>query len=119
MSAPTSAEKRARATTLTAPHAADPISGNLEVQWASAFDRLCYDVSAPAMPRKHPERYDTLLAALTAGTGCTEDEVLSHGQKVRSMLFFAEDKLARQGVMARLAANQRHPYRLAPVPQSF
>ena len=35
------------------------------------------------------------------------------------MLFFAEDKLARQGVMARLPGNQRHPYRLAPVPQSF
>lgn len=119
MPEPTSAEKRARATTLAAPRPADPIAGNLDVQWGSAFDRPCYDLAAPAMPRKHPEPYDALLAELTEGTGCSEDEVLTHGQKVRSMLFFAEDKLARQGVMARLPGNQRHPYRLAPVPQSF
>jgi hypothetical protein len=113
------ASKRQRAAALTATGAPIPTSGNLAVTWASPFDSLCYELAAPAMARKQPERYDGLVADLTSRTGCTEDEVLTHGQKVRSVLYFAEDRLGRQGVLARLSGNQQHPYRLAAVTLAF
>jgi hypothetical protein len=119
MTIPTSAEKRARAAALSGPSVGDPTPGNLDVLWDSPFDRLCYDVSASGMARKHPARYDALLAALTTSTGCTEDEVITHGQKIRSVLFFAEDRLARQGALASLVGQQQHRYRLHPVTQAF
>lgn len=115
----TSAEKRARASEIVTNSPATPTPGNLAVLWASAFDRLCYDFSASGLSRKHPERYGSLLAELRANTGCTEDELLTHGFKVRSVLFFAEDRLARQGVLASLVGDQQHPFRLAPVTLSF
>jgi hypothetical protein len=71
------------------------------------------------MARRHTARYDALLAELTSSTGCTEDEVLTHGHKVRSVLFFAEDRLGREGVLASLLGDQQHPYRLAPVSFAF
>jgi hypothetical protein len=114
-----SAAKRKRAAALALSTARGPIPGTLDVAWDSPFDRLCYEVSASGMARKHRERYDVLLAELTAGTGCTEEELLIHGQKVRSMLFFVEDRLGRAGDLARLVGNQQYPYRLAPVPQAF
>jgi hypothetical protein len=119
MTATTSSDKRGRAAalSLTSEHA--PIPGTLDVAWASPFDRLCYDISASGMARKHRERYELLMADLTASTGCTEEELLTHGQKVRSVLFFAEDKLGKEGILARLVGNQQHPYRLAPVTQAF
>jgi len=119
MTLPTSAEKRERAATLSPASVAAPTPGNLEVHWDSPFDRLCYDVSASGMARKHRARYDILLAELTTSTGCTEEEVLTHGQKVRSVLFFAEDRLARQGALASLVGQQQHRYRLPPVTLSF
>lgn len=119
MTAPTSTDKRERAAALSLSSDHAPISGTLDVVWDSPFDRLCYDMSASGMARKHRERYEMLLAELTASTGCTEDELLTHGQKVRSVLFFAEDKLGREGVLARLVGKQQHPYRLAPVTQAF
>lgn len=115
----TSAEKRGRAAALSLSSKAAPIPGTLDVSWDSPFDRLCYDVSASGLARKHRERYDALLAELKASTGCTEEELVSHGQKVRSVLFFAEDKLGRSGELARLVGNQQYPYRLAPVTQAF
>ncbi len=119
MSASPTAGKRQRAASLTATGTPVPTTGNLAVTWASPFDSLCYELAAPAMARKQPERYDGLVADLTARTGCTEDEVLTHGQKVRSVLYFAEDRLGRQGVLARLVGNEQHPYRLAPVTLAF
>jgi hypothetical protein len=71
------------------------------------------------MARKHRAQYDALMAELTARTGCTEDEVLTHGQKVRSVLYFAEDRLGRQGALAKLVGAQQHPFRLAPVTLAF
>ncbi len=115
----TSAEKRSRAAALTADADLPPVPGNLEIDWGSPFDRLCYDVSAAAMARKQPERYGTLMHSLTHRTGCTEAEVLDHGFKVRSVLFFAEDRLGRQGQLSRLVGDQQVPFRLAPVTQSF
>jgi hypothetical protein len=119
MTLPTSGEKRERAAAFTPPCAAAPIPGNLDVLWDSPFDRLCYDVSASGLARKHSARYDALLADLTSGTGCTEEEVLTHGHKVRSVLFFAEDRLGRQGALAKLVGQQQLPYRLAPVTFAF
>lgn len=119
MTAPTSAEKRARATAMIASTPATPTSGNLDVLWDSHFDAMCYRVSTPALARKHPEQYGGLLTELSACTGCTEEELLTHGFKVRSVLFFAEDRLARQGLLASLVGTQQHSYRLAPVTQSF
>jgi len=119
MTVPTSAEKRERAAALSPASVAAPTPGNLDVLWDSPFDRLCYDVSASGMARKHRARYDILLAELTTGTGCTEEEVIAHGQKVRSVLFFAEDRLGRQGALANLVGQQQHRYRLAPVTLAF
>lgn len=119
MTQATSAQKRERAASMSLSSARAPIAGTLDVVWDSPFDRLCYDVSASGMARKHRERYDQLMGELIASTGCTEEELLTHGQKVRSMLFFAEDRLGRDGVLARLVGNQQHPYRLAPVTRAF
>jgi hypothetical protein len=119
VTAPTSSDKRGRAAALSLSSAHIPISGTLDVAWDSPFDRLCYDISASGMARKHRERYEVLLADLTERTGCTEEELLTHGQKVRSVLFFAEDKLGRNGELTRLVGNQQYPYRLAPVTQAF
>jgi hypothetical protein len=115
----TSAEKRERAAALAATSTVVPIHGNLDVTWDRPFDRLCYDISASGMARKHRARYDALLAELTSSTGCTEEELVAHGQKVRSVLFFAEDRLGRQGALANLVGQQQHRYRLAPVTLDF
>jgi hypothetical protein len=119
MSVFTSAQKRARAAAITPTEALPPVLGNLDVEWASPFDRLCYDVSAAGLARKQPARYGVLMQELTERSGCSEDELLDHGFKVRSVLFFAEDRLGRQGLLSRLVGNQQIPFRLAPVTQSF
>lgn len=119
MSSPTSAEKRQRATAFSSQSPLSPIEGNLAIRWDSRFDHLCYCLAAPALPRKQPARYGELLAELITQTGCTEDELVAHGLKVRSVLFFAEDRLGRQGALASLVGAQQLEYRLPPVSQSF
>jgi hypothetical protein len=112
-------EKRQRAAAFPPATEATSTTGSLEVQWDSPFDRLCYMVSAPDLALKHRSRYDKLVLELTAGTGCTEEEVVAHGLKVRALLFFAEDRLAREGALAGLVGSQKHPYRLPPVAPVF
>lgn len=119
MTSPTSAEKRQRAATFPPASGATPMRGALDVSWDSPFDRMCYLVAAPDLPIKRPARYDALLQELTAATGCTAEELLAHGNKVRAMLFFAEDRLARSGALAELEGKQKHPYRLPPVVPAF
>jgi hypothetical protein len=119
MPSPTSAEKRLRAAAFPPASEAAPTPGALEVVWDSPFDRLCYLVSAADLPLKHASRYAKLMAELMAGSGCTEDELLAHGHKVRAVLFFAEDHLARQGALASLVGKQQHRYRLARVRPAF
>jgi hypothetical protein len=114
-----STDKCQRAATLRFKSALPPISGALDVQWASPFDRLCYELAMPGLARRHREQYDGFLQTLITGTGCTEAELLTHGQKVRSMLFFAEDRLARQGLLARLGSQQQVKYTLPPVTMAF
>jgi hypothetical protein len=116
---PSSDEKRQRAAAFPPASATSSTKGALDVVWDSPFDRLCYLVSATDLARKHRLRYDALMTELITGTGCTEDEVLAHGLKVRGLLFFAEDRLARQGALATLVGKERHPYRLACVTPEF
>jgi hypothetical protein len=115
----TSTDKCQRAATLHFGEPLPPITGALDVQWARPFDRLCYELARPGLARRHRERYDGFLEPLVAGTGCTEAELLTHGQKVRSMLFFAEDRLARQGLLDRLGSQQQVQYSLPPVTMAF
>lgn len=119
MTSSTSAEKRRRAATFPAASGATPMRGVLDVSWDSPFDRMCYLIAAPDLPIKRPARYEAMLEELTAATGCTAEELLAHGNKVRAMLFFAEERLARSGALAELVGKQKLPYRLPPVIPAF
>lgn len=96
-----------------------PASGPLAVEWESTFDRLCYMVAAPDLATKNPRRYQKLIGELTSTTGCTEEEVLAHGNKVRAVLFFAQDNLSRTGELKQLVGRQRYAYRLPRVNPVF
>lgn len=113
------ADKGVRAAALPMDAALPPIQGSLDVQWVRPFDRLCFELATPGLARKHQERYNGYLGTLTTGTGCTEAELLTHGQKVRSILFFAEDRLGRQGLLARHGSQQQVKYTLPPVTMAF
>lgn len=119
MSNPTSTEKRQRAAAFPPATGTAPTSGSLEVEWESPFDRLCFLVSAPDLATKHKAKYATLMTELTAGSGCTEEELIAHGLKVRALLFFAEERLSRQGDLAGLVGKQKYPYRQAKVNPAF
>lgn len=119
MPAITSDEKRQRAAEFSAPVPAFVIKGNLDVQWDSPFDRACYLISAEGMPVKQKARYAALLKDLSEATGCTEEELIAHGLKVRAKLYFAEEHLGRTGELAKLPAKTQHPYRLPKVLPAF
>jgi hypothetical protein len=53
------------------------------------------------------------------GSGCTEEEVLAHGNKVRAYLFFAQDRLRREGQLDRLTGKEKYSYQLPPVAPAF
>lgn len=73
-----------------------PLSyGPLQVQFESAFDRACYVLSRPGFGTKHPAKFSDLATALGSETGCTAEELLDHGEKVRARLWFALDFLKR------------------------
>jgi hypothetical protein len=109
-------QKRQRASAFPSAQGATPGCGVLDVQFDSPFDRLCYLISAPL---KNSRRYATLLAELMAGSGCTEEELLAHGHKVRAYLFFAEDRLRKDGKLDGLTGKEKYPYRLPPVTPAF
>jgi hypothetical protein len=123
MTAVTQNEKRHRAATFpgTGPAAGIPNSayGPLDVLWESGFDRMCYLVSGVDLAIKNAKRYRRLMDQITSATGCTEEEVLAHGDKVRAILFFAHDKLEKQGALRELSGKSRLEYRLAPVAPVF
>lgn len=119
MSAITSTEKRRRAAGFPVMPGPTPTGGSLDVTWESPFDRSCYLVSAPDMAKKHKKPYDQLMKDLLEATGCTEDEIIAHGNKVRALLFFAEDRLARTGELAHLTGKQKQPYDLPTVSPAF
>lgn len=115
----TSDEKRQRAAGFAALIPAFVVKGNLEVEWDSPFDRACYLVSTEGMATKQKARYAALIKDLSDATGCTEEELIAHGLKVRAKLYFAEEHLGRTGALAKLAAKQQHPYHLPPVLPAF
>jgi hypothetical protein len=119
MTGHTSASKRQRAASLSCPNTPSLATGLLQILWQSPFDRLCYQVSSPALATSDPTQYSGLLNHLTQGTGCTEEELLAHGSKVRGILFFAEDHLARRGSLASLVGAQQHRYHLHAVAPEF
>lgn len=110
------AQKRQRATAFPSVEGATPGCGVLDVQFDSPFDRLCFLISAPV---KNGRRYATLLAELMDGSGCTEEELLAHGHKVRAYLFFAEDRLRKEGKLDGLTGKEKYPYRLPAVTPAF
>jgi hypothetical protein len=115
----TQAQKRQRATAFPPPDPAAQSCGLLDVSWDSAFDRLCFLVSAPDLKQKNNRRYTKLLAELMTGSGCTEEEVVAHGLKVRAYLFFAQDRLMKEGKLDQLTGKEKYPYRLPPVDPAF
>lgn len=119
MTSSTQEEKRQRATAFPTPTGATPTWGQLDVQWESPFDRLCFLVSAPDLSVKHQARYAKLLAELMEGSGCTEEEVLAHGNKVRAYLFFAQDRLTKEGQLKGLKGKEKYTYHLPKVAPAF
>ena len=115
----TQALKRQRATAFPPLNGAAPACGLLDVRWDSPFDRLCYLVSAPDLALKNNRRYTKLLAEIMAGSGCTEEEILAHGNKVRAYLFFAQERLKAAGQLDQLTGKEKYPYQLPPVAPAF
>jgi len=115
----TQTQKRQRATAFPPANGAPPACGLLEVSWGSPFDRLCFLVAAPDLAVKNNRRYTKLLAELMAGSGCTEEEVLAHGHKVRAYLYFAQERLKREGQLERLTGKEKYSYQLPPVAHAF
>lgn len=112
-------EKRRRAAAFRPRPGPTPQVGRLDVRWVSGFDRSCFLVSTPDLSVRHHEAYVALMNDLRAATGCTAAEILAHGSKVRTLLFFAEDQLARTGTLASLIGRQKHVYELPAVPPAF
>lgn len=103
----------------SAPGMVSAPAGALSVVWESAFDHMCHTVSAEDMAVKNARRYRKLMDEIIESTGCTEEEILAHGRKVRAVLFFAQDRLAREGALRHLTGKARYEYRLAPVTHAF
>ena len=47
------------------------------------------------------------------------EEILAHGNKVRAVLFFAQDRLAKEGRLNGLKRTEKYVYQLAPVLPAF
>jgi hypothetical protein len=115
----TQALKRQRASEFPAVDGTAPTCGALSVQWESPFDRQCFILSRPDLSQKNPRLYAKVLAELIAGSGCTEKELLAHGNKVRAYLFFAEDRLAKKGLLEGLGSREKYAYQLPQVIPAF
>lgn len=119
MATATQVQKRQRATAFPPSSGAAPSCGLLDVRWDSPFDRLCYMISGPDLALKNNSRYVKLLAEITAGSGCTEEEILAHGNKVRAYLFFAQDRLTKEGRLGGLKGTEKYVYQLPAVIPAF
>lgn len=119
MTVATQALKRQRASEFPPVDGTAPTCGALSVQWDSPFDRQCFVLSRPDLSQKNPRLYTKVLAELIAGSGCTEAELLAHGNKVRAYLFFAEDRLAKKGLLEGLGSREKYAYQLPQVIPAF
>lgn len=112
-------QKRHRASAFPPANGPDPACGQLDVQWESPFDRLCFMIAAPDLEIKNSKRYAKLLEEITTGSGCTEKEILAHGNKVRAVLFFAQDRLTKDGSLDGLTGKAKYTYHLPKVIPAF
>ena len=121
MTATSQDTKRQRAAAFTVKGKSSPVanSGSLAVVWESPFDQMCHAVAADDLPIKNACRFRKLMDEIVESTGCTEDEVLAHGRKVRAVLYFAQDRLSREGALRHLSGKARYEYRLPPVTLAF
>jgi hypothetical protein len=76
-------------------------------------------IAEPELATKNSRRYAQLLAELVAGSGCTESEILAHGQKVRAVLYFAEARLTRDGSLRGLVGKEKFVYQQPCVTPAF
>ncbi len=116
------ATKRERASSYASKKGAAALtasSGSLSVTWESAFDQMCHAVAADDLAIKNARRYRKLMDEIIEVTGCTEEEVLAHGRKVRAVLFFAQDRLAREGALRHLTGKARYDYHQPAVTHAF
>jgi len=114
-----SVQKHRRVATFASRPALATVVGRLEVHWGNAFDRACFLVAAPGPNPRHRPAYARLLRDLSNETGCTVAELLAHGRKVRGLLFFAQENLARSGALATLNPGHKWAYQLPPVTPAF
>lgn len=121
MTATSQDTKRQRAAAFTVKGKSSPVanSGSLAVVWESPFDQMCHAVAADDLPIKNARRFRKLMDEIVESTGCTEEEVLAHGRKVRAVLYFAQDRLSREGALRHLSGKARYEYRLPPVTLAF
>lgn len=76
---------------------ASPAYGPLDVQFESAFDCAAYIVTAEKLPVKSAQKYKALMEYVSTSTGCAEEEVIAHGNKVRGLLYFGLESLRNKG----------------------
>lgn len=122
MSSTSQATKRQRASSYEGKKTAGALtasSGSLSVTWESAFDQMCHAVAADDLAIKNARRYRKLMDEIIESTGCTEEEVLAHGRKVRAVLFFAQDRLSREGALRHLTGKARYDYHQPAVTHAF
>ncbi len=119
MTTATQSQKRHRAAAFPPAAGPDPACGQLDVRWESPFDRLCFMIAAPDLLIKNSRRYAKLLEEIIAGSGCTEEEILAHGNKVRAVLFFAQDRLTKDGSLNELTGKAKYVYQLPKVIPAF
>jgi hypothetical protein len=97
------AEKRERAAQITFGGLLDEVSspsyGPLDVEFESAFDCATYIVTAEKQPVRNAKKYKELMAFLSEATGCEDEEIIAHGQKVRGLLYFGLDSLRNKGTV--------------------
>lgn len=119
MAKPPSTDKQRRAAAFEPRPGPTPQTGRLEIRWASAFDRSCFLVSTQGLNARHHQAYQAMMEDLRARTGCTEAEILAHGNKVRSVISLVENRLERSGVFANLAGGQKYLHQLSAIPPAF
>ncbi|MEO8294835.1 MAG: hypothetical protein ABI613_04900 [Gemmatimonadota bacterium] len=76
-----------------------PAYGPLDIQFESAFDCATYIVTAEKLPTKNAKKYKELMEYLSSTTGCDDEEVIAHGNKVRGLLYFSLESLRNKGTV--------------------
>jgi hypothetical protein len=114
------AEKRERAAQVPFGGILDEVTspsyGPLDVEFESAFDCAAYIVTAEKLPARNAKKRKELMDYLNSATGCEEDEIIAHGQKVRGLLYFGLDSLRNKGSAL---GKEKIKYPMRPVRPAF